>query len=287
MSHALVIVESPAKARTIEKYLGAGFRVEASVGHVRDLPENAAQIPEKYKKEAWSRTGVNVAEGFAPLYVVPPKAKEQVRLLKEALAGATALYLATDEDREGESIAWHLREVLQPKVPVKRMVFNEITKAAIQKAVSAPRALDESLVRAQEARRVVDRLYGYDVSPLLWTKVGPKLSAGRVQSVAVRLVVERERQRMAFVSAAWWDLSAKLSSTKGPMDAALVAHSGQKIASGRDFGEDGKLLPERKVRVLGEADARAIEALLRGATGEVTEVEEKPYRDRPAAQFTT
>ncbi|MFM2247601.1 MAG: topoisomerase 1 [Pseudomonadota bacterium] len=287
MTQALVIVESPAKAKTIQKYLGEGFRVEASVGHVRDLPENAAQIPEHLKKLAWGRFGVNVEDGFQLCYVIPPKSKEQVRLLQSALKQADVLYLATDEDREGESIAWHLKEVLQPKVPVKRMVFNEITKDAIQRAVQNPRALDEQLVRAQEARRVVDRLYGYEVSPLLWKKVRPKLSAGRVQSVAVRLVVERERRRVAFVPASWWDLSAKLSNEKGRLDAALVQWAGARVANGQHFGEDGKLTQDKGLVVLDEAAARGVEAILKGTSGRVSEVEERPYRDRPAAPFTT
>jgi len=193
MGIPLVIVESPAKARTIEKFLGGEFRVEASVGHIRDLPSRASEIPAAKKKYKWARLGVDVENGFKPLYIVPADKKAQVKKLKALLKGADALYLATDEDREGESISWHLLEVLKPKVPVKRLVFHEITREAIQHALANPRDLDVDLVRAQETRRIVDRLFGYEVSPLLWKKVRPKLSAGRVQSVAVRLIVERER----------------------------------------------------------------------------------------------
>src|SRR6188474_2543526 len=212
-SHALVIVESPAKAKTISKYLGSGFTVEASIGHVRDLPQGAAQIPEQYKKESWSNLGVNVNDNFAPLYIVPPGKSKQIKLLKDRLKEADALYLATDEDREGEAISWHLLEVLKPKVPVHRLVFHEITKDAIHAALESPRKVDDGLVRAQETRRILDRLYGYEVSPVLWRKIRPKLSAGRVQSVAVRMVVERERLRMAFVSAGYWDLAGLYSNS--------------------------------------------------------------------------
>jgi DNA topoisomerase-1 len=203
---ALVIVESPAKARTIGKFLGKGYRVEASIGHVRDLPQGAKQVPAQYKGESWANLGVNVDDGFTPIYIVPPGKTKQIKLLKDQLKDATALYLATDEDREGEAISWHLLELLKPKVPVHRLVFHEITDSAIQAALAGPRQVDQGLVRAQETRRIVDRLFGYEVSPLLWRKVRPKLSAGRVQSVAIRLIVERERERMAFVSAAWWTL---------------------------------------------------------------------------------
>jgi DNA topoisomerase-1 len=287
MGHSLVIVESPAKARTIEKYLGDGFRVEASVGHIRDLPENAEQIPASKKKEKWARLGVNVDKQFQPLYVVPPEKKAQVRFLKEALAEADNLYLATDEDREGESIAWHLLQVLKPKVPVKRLVFNEITRTAIQRALQNPREVDIHLVRAQETRRIVDRLYGYEVSPLLWKKIRPKLSAGRVQSVAVRLVVERERRRLSFVSASWWDAEGQFQHAKGDLNAQLHSVGGTRLASGRDFGEDGKLSTERSVLVLDEAAAKALVLRLEGEAALVTAVEEKPYTDKPAAPFTT
>ncbi|MYJ43085.1 MAG: DNA topoisomerase I, partial [Acidimicrobiaceae bacterium] len=201
MANALVIVESPAKAKTISGYLGHGYVVESSIGHIRDLPSRAAEVPKAYKSEPWARLGIDVDNEFKPLYVVNNDKRQQVRKLKDLLANADELYLATDEDREGEAIAWHLMEVLNPRVPVKRMVFHEITRAAISAAVAAPRELDRRLVDAQEARRMLDRLYGYEVSPVLWKKVMPQLSAGRVQSVAVRIVVERERERMDFVSA--------------------------------------------------------------------------------------
>ena len=207
-ANALVIVESPAKARTIGKFLGRGFTIEASIGHIRDLPNGAKEVPEAYKQEEWAYLGVNVNKDFDPIYIIPPKKAQQVRKLKAALKGASDLYLATDEDREGEAISWHLCEVLNPKVPVRRLVFHEITEEAIRDALKQPRSIDQALVRAQEVRRIVDRLYGYDVSPLLWRKIRPRLSAGRVQSVAVRLIVERERQRMAFRAANYWDLVA-------------------------------------------------------------------------------
>src|SRR4249919_3640926 len=233
--NALVIVESPAKAKTISKYLGAGFMVEASIGHVRDLPQGAAQIPAEFKKEPWSNLGVNVNDNFTPIYIVPPGKSKQIKLLKDRLKEADALYLATDEDREGEAISWHLLEILKPKVPVHRLVFHEITKDAIQAALASPRDVDEGLVRAQETRRILDRLYGYEVSPLLWRKVRPKLSAGRVQSVAVRMIVERERERMAFVSATWWDLIGAFAKTdRQQLEAALVSVDGRRIPAGKD-----------------------------------------------------
>ncbi len=240
---ALVIVESPAKARTIGKYLGKNFRVEASIGHVRDLPQGAKQVPAEYKKESWANLGVNVTDGFTPIYVIPPGKTKQIKLLKDQLKGASALYLATDEDREGEAISWHLLEILKPKVPVHRLVFHEITKDAIQAAIESPRQVDEGLVRAQETRRILDRLYGYEVSPLLWRKVRPKLSAGRVQSVAVRLIVERERERMAFVSATWWDLLGSFAKAdKQSLEATMVSVDGRRIPVGKDFDSStGKL----------------------------------------------
>ena len=213
----LVIVESPAKAKKISGYLGKDYKVMASMGHVRDLPASASEIPPKVKQESWSRLGVNIESGFDPLYVVPKEKKKIVKELKEALKDAEELILATDEDREGESIGWHLTQLLKPKVPVKRMVFSEITKEAIQDAIKNPRVLDGDLVSAQEARRVIDRLYGYTLSPLLWKKIAPKLSAGRVQSVAVRILVQRELERLAFHSATYWDLKAKLETTEGEL----------------------------------------------------------------------
>ena len=287
MGTALVIVESPAKARTIEKYLGEGFRVEASVGHVRDLPGNASEIPPGMKGQSWARLGVNVDSAFEPIYVVPPAKKAQVRLLKDALKDADALYLATDEDREGESIAWHLLEVLKPKVPVRRLVFNEITKTAIQKALANPREVDLHLVRAQETRRVLDRLYGYEVSPLLWKKIRRGLSAGRVQSVAVRLVVERERRRMVFKPGAWWDVKTTFSHPQGVFEAEMMSLNGQRLASGRDYGEDGKLIEGRDVLVMDEATARGVVASIEGKDAKIVSMDERPYSDRPAAPFTT
>jgi DNA topoisomerase-1 len=200
-SYSLVIVESPAKARTIGRLLGAGFRVEASIGHIRDLPRNSKDIPPKFKKEKWANLGVNVNANFEPIYVVPDDKRKQVKKLSDLLQDASDLYLATDEDREGEAISWHLVETLKPKLPIRRLVFHEITKKAIDEALNLPRSIDNDLVQAQETRRIVDRLYGYEISPLLWRKIGPKLSAGRVQSVAVRLIVEREKERIAFHSA--------------------------------------------------------------------------------------
>jgi len=234
---SLVIVESPAKARTIGKFLGTGFRVEASIGHVRDLPQGAKQIPAKYKGEPWSNLGVNVNDNFTPIYVIPPGKTKQIKFLKDRLKESNALYLATDEDREGEAISWHLLEILKPKVPVHRLVFHEITKEAIQEALAGPREVDEGLVRAQETRRILDRLFGYEVSPLLWRKVRPKLSAGRVQSVAVRLIVERERERMAFVSGTWWDLLGTFTKESGQsLEATLNSVSDKKIPSGAGLG---------------------------------------------------
>src|SRR5262245_31439194 len=227
MAKPLAIVESPAKARTIGKYLGSGYVVEASIGHIRDLPRNAAEIPPDLKKEKWSRLGVNVERDFEPLYVVPADKKAQVTKLKGLLAKSSALLLATDEDREGEAISWHLVEVLKPKrgFPVKRLVFHEITKDAILEALEHTRAIDENLGSAQETRRIVDRLFGYEVSPLLWKKVKPRLSAGRVQSVAVRLVVERERERIRFRASEYWDLTASLlkdGAKNGAFEATLT-----------------------------------------------------------------
>src|SRR5215475_3704576 len=233
---SLVIVESPAKAKTISKFLGGKYTVEASIGHIRDLPQGAKEVPQEFKGEKWAYLGVNVEDKFTPVYIVPSEKKSQVSKLRQLLKESSELYLATDEDREGEAISWHLCEVLKPKVPVKRLVFHEITEEAILDALSHPRDIDDGLVRAQETRRILDRLYGYEVSQLLWRKIGPKLSAGRVQSVAVRMIVERERQRMAFRSATWWDLIAKLATGDGKtFEAELVSVGGRKIPSGKDF----------------------------------------------------
>jgi DNA topoisomerase-1 len=285
---ALVIVESPAKARTIGKFLGRGYTVEASIGHIRDLPQGAKQIPAKFKDEPWSNLGVNVNDNFTPIYVIPPGKTKQIKLLKDLLKSADALYLATDEDREGEAISWHLLEVLKPKVPVHRLVFHEITQSAIQDALQSPRDVDEGLVRAQETRRIVDRLYGYEVSPLLWRKVRPKLSAGRVQSVAVRLLVERERERMAFVSAAWWDLLGRFAKQSGEsLEAALVSVDGRRIPAGKDFDPATGKLKNADMLLLDGPAAAALADRIRGGAFRVSKVEVKPYSSKPSAPFTT
>ncbi|HEV8180518.1 MAG TPA: type I DNA topoisomerase [Gaiellaceae bacterium] len=283
MPKRLVIVESPAKARTIAGYLGPEFVVESSVGHIRDLPDSAAEVPEKYKGEPWARLGVDVEHGFEPLYVVDPDKKKTVAQLRKELADADELLLATDEDREGEAIAWHLLEVLKPKVPVRRMVFHEITRDAIERALGETRDVDERLVDAQESRRILDRLYGYEVSPVLWKKIMRGLSAGRVQSVATRLVVERERERMAFRAAAWWDLLATFDPES--FEARLVSLDGQRVATGRDFGPDGKLRGEASQ--LDEAAARGLAERLEGASFHVARLERKPYVRRPSPPFMT
>src|ERR1700722_18667856 len=250
----LVIVESPAKAKTIAGLLGSGYVVESSIGHIRDLPRRADEVPAAFKGEAWSRLGVDVDNGFKPLYVVSSEKKSQVAKLKQLVKNASELYLATDEDREGESIAWHLLEVLAPRVPVKRMVFHEITKPAIERAVREYRDLDRRLVDAQEARRILDRLYGYEVSPVLWKKVMPRLSAGRVQSVATRLLVERERARMRFRAASYWDIDGTFEGkSREAFGAVLVALHGVRLVTGKDFGEDGTLSTTAPVVRLDEA----------------------------------
>ena len=287
----LVIVESPAKARTIAGYLGQGYVVESSIGHIRDLPDKAADIPAKYKKEPWARLGVDVDAGFEPLYVVNPDKKQQVGKLRKLLGQADELLLATDEDREGEAIAWHLLEVLKPKVPARRMVFHEITPEAIANAVASPRELNLRLVDAQETRRILDRLYGYEVSPVLWKKVMPKLSAGRVQSVATRLVVERERERIAFRPASYWDLEAIFGSQRADADppeftTTLVALDGRRVAQGRDFSPAGELKTADAVH-LDEVDAGALAERLTRADFAVRTVERKPYRRSPYAPFRT
>ncbi|MEM6364541.1 MAG: type I DNA topoisomerase, partial [Planctomycetota bacterium] len=287
-SKRLVIVESPAKARTISKFLGNGYQVEASVGHVRDLPGGAKEMPEKFKKEPWAYLGVNVENDFEPVYIVPDEKKKQVKKLKDALKDADSLYLATDEDREGEAISWHLHQLLKPKVPVHRLVFHEITKDAIEHALATPREIDDGLVQAQETRRILDRLYGYDVSQLLWKKVGRGLSAGRVQSVAVRLIVQRERERMAFVDATYWDLEAIFATADGDsLPATLNTVEGRKIPSGKDFDPDTGKLTNEKLLQLDEAAAKELLAKLSGETFTVTKVEVKPFTERPRAPFTT
>jgi DNA topoisomerase I len=283
MPKRLVIVESPAKARTIAGYLGSDFVVESSVGHIRDLPDSAAEIPEKYKGESWARLGVDVEHGFEPLYVVDPDKKKTVAQLKKQLADADELLLATDEDREGEAIAWHLLEVLKPKVPVRRMVFHEITRHAIEQALEETRDVDERLVDAQESRRILDRLYGYEVSPVLWKKIMRGLSAGRVQSVATRLVVERERERMAFRAAEWSDLLGTFDPES--FEARLVSVDGQRVATGRDFGRDGQLRGE--AHRLDEDGARGLADRLQSSSFRVARVERKPYVRRPSPPFMT
>jgi DNA topoisomerase-1 len=283
----LVIVESPAKARTIAGYLGRDWHVEASVGHIRDIP-TPSEMPAEVKRGPFGKFGVDVDDDFAPYYVVDADKKKKVAELKRALKDADELYLATDEDREGEAIAWHLRETLQPKVPVRRMVFHEITKEAIQRAAHSTRDIDMPLVDAQETRRILDRLYGYEVSPVLWRKVRAGLSAGRVQSVATRLVVERERERMAFVAANYWDVEGDFTPA-GDADlftARLTGVDGRRVASGRDFADDGRLTND-KVTHLDRERAEGIAAALRAADVTVTGVSEKPYTRRPSAPFTT
>jgi DNA topoisomerase-1 len=287
----LVIVESPTKAKTISKFLNKEFNVKACNGHVRDLPNNAAEVPAKLKKEKWAKIGVNVEENFEPLYVIPERKKDHVKMLKEALKGATELYLATDEDREGESISWHLLETLNPKVPVKRLVFHEITKKAIEESLNSPREVDLNLVKAQETRRIIDRLFGYEVSPLLWKKMAPKLSAGRVQSVSVKLLVERERERIKFKSAQYWSLKAqfhKQDSAKDVFDAELVQVGDKRVAVGKDFDPNtGKLEDPSKVAALNQDQIDDLLNRIKSVSPKVTSVEEKPYTTRPSAPFVT
>ena len=296
----LVIVESPAKARTIAGYLGKDYVVESSIGHIRDMPDKAAEIPAKYRGEPWARLGVNVDADFEPLYVVNSDKRQQVSKLKNLLKDADELLLATDEDREGEAIAWHLLEELKPKVPARRMVFHEITPEAIAQAVAHPREMDEGLVEAYQTRRVLDRLYGYEVSPVLWKKVMPQLSAGRVQSVAVRLVVDRERERIAFRAARYWDLEAvfaKVRTEEGDaadvssFPAALVSVDGRRVAQGRDFSSTGELKTgDQRTQDLLHLDGEAAAGLadrLGDASFSVSSVERKPYRRSPYAPFRT
>ncbi|MBL7491483.1 type I DNA topoisomerase [Frankia sp. AgB1.9] len=291
----LVIVESPAKAKTIAGYLGPGWQVESSIGHIRDLPRSAADVPAAHKGKPWARLGVDVDNGFAPLYIVTPDKRPQVSKLKELVKDASELYLATDEDREGEAIAWHLLQTLKPTVPVKRMVFHEITPQAIRRAVDSPREIDENLVNAQETRRILDRLYGYEVSPVLWKKVMPRLSAGRVQSVATRILVERERARMRFRSADYWNIEGRFVATVGhdgkapdttPLPATLVGLDGRRLVTGRDFDATGNLTSTEVVR-LDEAGARGLAERLAATTFAVRSVETKPYKRSPYPPFMT
>ncbi|MDT5021887.1 MAG: topoisomerase [Mycobacterium sp.] len=290
----LVIVESPTKARKLAGYLGANYIVESSRGHIRDLPRAAADVPAKYKSQPWARLGVNVDEDFEPLYIISPEKKSTVTELKGLLKDVDELYLATDGDREGEAIAWHLLETLKPRIPIKRMVFHEITEQAILEAAANPRDLDIDLVDAQETRRILDRLYGYEVSPVLWKKVAPKLSAGRVQSVATRIIVQRERDRMAFRSAAYWDVVAELdASVSDPkaqpptFTARLTTVDGLRVATGRDFDSLGAVRKPDEVVVLDESSAGSLAAGLRGSQLTVGSVEEKPYTRRPYPPFMT
>ncbi len=288
MAHTLVIVESPTKARTIKSFLPKGFQVIASMGHVRDLPKGASEIPASKKKEKWSRIGVNTSADFEPLYVVPKDKKKVVRELKSALKDAKELLLATDEDREGESISWHLLELLQPKIPTKRMVFHEITKQAITKALEKPRDLDMELVHAQETRRILDRLVGYTLSPLLWKKVAWGLSAGRVQSVSVRLLVKRERERRAFKRASYWDLKTILEKEKTPIEARLISFKDKKIANGSDFDEKtGELKKTSKANLLKEIEAKELATEVAKDKWTVKSVDKKPTLRKPVPPFTT
>lgn len=288
MTKSLVIVESPTKARTISAFLGPEATVESSMGHIRDLPRSAGEIPARAKGEDWARLGVNVDNDFEPLYVVPKERRNQVKKLKDLLKEADEVFLATDEDREGEAIAWHLVEVLKPKVPVHRMVFHEITRQAIEEAFNHPRQLDQRLVQAQEARRILDRLYGFEVSPVLWKKIQPRLSAGRVQSVAVRVVVERERERIAFVPAGYWGIEGFFAPSEDldqTFTATLHSVDGDRVATGKDFDREGK--PKKGVRVLDQDSATSLASGLTAADFSVRSVESKPYTRRPYPPFRT
>jgi DNA topoisomerase I len=288
MAKPLVIVESPAKAKTLGRFLGSKYRVEASYGHIRDLPESAAEVPKDIKDKEWGRLGVDVENEFTPYYVVPSDKKKQVAHLKTAVKDASELLLATDPDREGEAISWHLTQVLKPKVPVRRIVFHEITEDAVKEALDHPSAVNEDLVRAQESRRILDRLYGYTLSPLLWKKVQTGLSAGRVQSVAVRLIVEREEERRAFRTAIYWDLEAKLRGEGREFVATLARINDQRIATGKDFDAKSGELKNNNVRLLDEAAAGTLaQATRSNMPWTVTGVEQKPGVERPAPPFTT
>ena len=295
-----MIVESPTKARTIANFLPAGFIVEASVGHVRDLPTSAKEIPEEVKREPWARLGIDVENDFQPVYVVPAEKKKQVAKLRKLVREADELYLATDEDREGESISWHLVEVLAPNVPLRRLVFHEITREAIQAALRSPRELDQRLVKAQETRRILDRLYGYEISPILWRKVRPRLSAGRVQSVTIRLVVERERERQRFHKSTYWDLTGTFQEREGKsadehalspaFDAVLSTLEGKRVARGKDFDSTTGRLKDSEARdvvLVTEETARDLTERLQRSAWKVDKVDRKPYTDRPAPPFTT
>jgi DNA topoisomerase-1 len=288
MAKPLVIVESPAKAKTLTRFLGDEYRIEASYGHVRDLPEKASEVPAEIRKKPWGRLGVDTDGDFTPYYVIPADKKKRVQSLKAALKDASELLLATDPDREGESISWHLREILKPKVPVRRIVFHEITEEAIREALAGAHDLDENLVKAQESRRILDRLYGYTLSPVLWKKVSTGLSAGRVQSVSVRLLVEREEARRAFRTSSYWDIEARLSGGGREFIATLVRVGSERVATGKDFDSATGMLANQKVRLLDESLARRLaNGLLKELPWRVTSVEAKPGAERPAPPFTT
>lgn len=289
MAKNLVIVESPAKAKTISKFLSKEYRVEASIGHIRDLPGNAQEVPEKYKTEKWARLGVDTEHDFKPLYIVPDAKKKQVKKLKDAMKGIDTLYLATDEDREGESISWHLFELLNPKVPVKRLLFNEITKEAILNSFKNAGQIDMNLVHAQETRRILDRLYGYEVSPVLWKKIAPRLSAGRVQSVAIRLVVEREKTRQKFKASSYFDLGATFANVSGEkFGAELKEIDGKKLVTGKDFDpETGKLKVAAKKVHLDEKQAVDLKEAILKNDFKIASIEQKPFVRNPEAPFTT
>ena len=285
--HSLVIVESPAKARTISKFLGKGYTVEASIGHIRDLPQGKKEMPADLKDEEWAKLGVNVNDRFTPVYVVPQDKKSHITKLKKLLKESQNLYLATDEDREGEAISWHLQEVLKPKVPVHRLVFHEITNEAILDALETPREIDDGLVKAQETRRILDRLYGYEISEFLWRKKLGR-SAGRVQSVAVRLIVQREWERRAFRSATYWDLTAQFSTSDGQsFDATLVSVDGRKIPSGKDFDSATGQIKDSGFMLMDETGAQQLLQKLKTGAFAVTKMQVKPYTQKPAAPFTT
>src|SRR5262245_1903601 len=284
----LVIVESPAKAKIVGRFLGNKYRVEASYGHIRDLPESASEVPKEIKEKDWGRLGVDVEQDFTPYYVVPTDKRKQVAHLKTAIKEASELLLATDPDREGESISWHLTQVLKPKVPVRRIVFHEITEDAVKEALKNPAAVDENLVRAQESRRILDRLYGYTLSPVLWKKVQTGLSAGRVQSVAVRLIVEREEERRAFHTSVYWDLEARMKGEGREFVATLARLGDQRIASGKDFDPLTGELKNQNARLLDESATMVLlEAMRANVPWTVTSLEQKPGVERPAPPFTT
>ena len=283
----LVIVESPTKAKTLRKFLGKNFSVEASMGHVRDLPQTATDIPKDVKQHEWSKLGVNITSSFEPIYVIPKDKTKIVNELKRKLKDADELYLATDEDREGESISWHLLEILKPKVPVKRMVFHEITKSAIERALDHTRDVDNKLVRAQETRRILDRLVGYTLSPLIWKKIAYGLSAGRVQSVGLRVIVDRERARMKFVKSNYWDLEAAWEAGKEKFPGRLLEIKSQRLAQGKDFDEDTGKLKDDQLLLLDEVAAKKYSADWQGKEGQVLSLEEKPFSSHPSAPFIT